>query len=476
MRTTGILIIIALIFCPKTVNLAYSQTYTLIITVTDKNNKPVNDASVRVTTQYGPEDYRDAAWPPLRTNSSGIVIYANVYAAEPQAYIVASKFGIELASGYYTLTSETAHVTIVCQTLDDLTIFANDDEGNPLDNAQVNISWHGQDGLPWTISRSTDSNGAVTFQQISYNIYNVQVVWQGLAVHNGTINFLETEKSYTAKCNVYNLIVNVSDAADNPLSHAKVTLTRSDGWKPAAKYTQDGQASFSQLSEANYTITVSYETYMNTTQIYLENSQTTPIKIDYLPIIMHTVTIKVCWSDNQPIANADVTVQKDQNIFFKGTTDNSGVSTVQLREETYNLTVTHNGLTTSKFIDVNNDETFTVTLDIADRKSTLTVEVYNEDQTLVYGCTVEIYLNGELLENKTAVSGIVTFVLPDGTYTVIAKHQNRQTEQTVTINKDTQLPIVLKTETNPYIISILTAITVTAISVIMIIFTKKRKT
>jgi len=477
MRTIIILVIIALIFCPKMVNPAYSQqTYTIIITVTDRNNNPVNDASVRVTTQYGPEDYRDAAWPPLRTNSSGTVIYANVYAAEPQAYIVASKFGVELASGYYTLTSETAYITIACQTLDDLIIYANDEDDKPLDNAQVNLSWHGRDGLPWTISQSTDSNGAVTFQQVSYDIYEVQVAWQGLVVHSGTINFSETEKSYTAKCNVYSLMVKVSDAANNPLSQAKVTLTRSDGWKPPAKYTQKGQVEFSQLSEANYTITVSYETYTNTTQIYLKNSQTTLIKIDYLPTITHTITIKVSWSDNQPVANADVTIQKDENILFKGTTDNSGTSTVQLKEEAYNLTVTHDDVTILELINVDNDETFTVTLDITNRRSTLTVEVYNEDQTVVYGCPVEIYMNGELLENKTAVTGTASFVLPDGTYTVIVKHQNKQTEQTVTINKDTQLPVILRNETNPYTIYILTAITLTVISVIAILIAKRRKT
>jgi hypothetical protein len=462
----------ALLFFSMYSSVAYSQgTYKLVITVRDKDSIPVGEASVRVTTKWGPEDYRDVT-PILSTNSSGTVVYPNAYSVEGSAHISIAKSGIELAKRDYALVSPVTYITIICQGLASLVVHARDSSNQSLENAQVNLDWQGLDSVPWALSQTTDSEGNTIFPQMSFLTYQVQVLWQGLLVHQGTFNFSDTSRNCTAQCNVHDLTVRVFDAANNSLSNSKVTVTRSDEWKLPPKYTAEGFVVFPQLAGSNYTVNVFYGTYSNTTTITLSNSQTLSIEINFLPILTYNIAIKVIWSDAKPVATASVIVQNNEEVtFFSGIANATGIAVIQLTEGTYTITASKGNATKTQPVNVNDETTITVVLEAAYRISKLIVEVYDQDQ-LAYGSVVELYSKGYLVYNFTAVDGTVTFNLPDGTYAVVARYQGQEQEAGVALNQDTRLPIVFQTidEFN----SLIVIVVVFALSAILIATRKSR--
>jgi hypothetical protein len=239
---------------------------------------------------WGAGDYRDVM-PFLSTNSSGIVVYHDVHSVGATAHIVVAKSGVELASGDFSLAYPATYVTVTCQSLAGLTIYAKDSSNKSIENAQVNLNWEDLGGVPWAISQTIDSQGKTIFQQMSFYAYQVQVLWQGLLVHQGTFTFSETSRNYTAHCDVHDLTVEVFDAENKPISDSKVTITRmSDQWELPSKYTDDdGVAVFPLLAGSNYNVDVFYGTYSNTTTISLSSSQTLTVRIDFVIYEFHSL-------------------------------------------------------------------------------------------------------------------------------------------------------------------------------------------
>lgn len=453
--------------------LAYSQTtYTIIITVKDSDGRPVSGASVRVTTKYGPDDYRDAAFPPYCTNTSGMVVYENVYSVDGLVHVVVSKNGVELASGDYTLTLARTSITIVCQSLATLTVYTKDSSNQPLKNAAVMLTWQSLDDVQWDTSQTTDEQGKAAFPQMSYWTYQVQILWQGLIVHEGTFSFSETTRNYNAICKVHNLTVNVFDAANKPLTNAKVTINRG-GWY-STKYTSGGFVVFPQLPEANYTIQTQYEIYTNTTTISLSNTKTVTIKLNFIAASTCRVAVKAIWSDNKPINNAEMKVTNIEGYtVYSGTTNATGYCLIQLLEGTYTFTVSKEQATQTQTVTITSQTTVTITIDTSYRISTVRVEIY-KDNAYASGVFIEIYKDGQLVNNTLAPNGEAAFNLPDGTYTFIAKLQDQKQEKTVTVNQDMTIPIVFGTTIDPAVIYLLLSSMAFAI-IIAIIVKLKRK-
>lgn len=436
---------LALLLSSSCLILAHSvAAYRLVITVKDMDSIPISEASVRVTTKWGADDYRDVT-PILSTNSSGIVVYENVYSVEGQAHIRVTKSAVQLANGDYSLSYPVTYVTIICQGVASLIVHAVDSGNQSLQNAQVNLDWQGLDGVSWTLSQTTDDEGNTVFPQMNPYTYQVQVLWQGLPVHQGSFDFSEMSSNYTAHCNVHDLQVAVFDASNNSISDAKVTVTRSDQWKLPPKYTVEGFVIFPQLSASNYTIGVFYGTYSNVTTITLVTNQTLLIRISLFTTPTYDISIQTTWSDEKPAPAASVVVQDNEgDRLFSGITDPSGFATVELGEGAYTITVSKGNATKTQSATINDrTTTIVVILETAQRISRLTVEVYNEDQ-FAYGSTVELCSNGYSLCNLTAVDGMANFDLPDGTYAVIARYEDQTQTALVTLSEDIRLQMVFR--------------------------------
>ncbi|MEM2567748.1 MAG: carboxypeptidase-like regulatory domain-containing protein [Candidatus Bathyarchaeia archaeon] len=433
--------------------IAYPQGayYTIIVSVKDGDGSPVVDASVRVTTKYGPDDYRDAAFPPHRTNASGMVVYENVYSVDGLASIIVSKNGVELASGSYQLTPTRTFIAVVCRNMATLTVYAKDSGGQPLKNAFVKLFWQSLDGLTWEASQTTDDQGKAVFRQMSYWTYQVQVSWQGLTVHQGVFSFSSSARSYNALCNVHNLTVNVFDAANKPLTNAKVVISDSSEWRDT-KYTSKGSVVFPQLPEANYTVQVQYEIYTNITTVKLSSTKTVNIKLNFIAVSTFNVVLKALWSDNKPIANAEVKVTNSEGYtVFTGSTNATGHCSLQLLEGTYTFTVSKGSATQTKTITVTSQTTVTLTIDTSCRISTVKVEVY-KDGALANGVLIKIYKDGRLIDSVSAPNGEYIFNLPDGLYTFIVRLQDQELEKAVIINQDMVIPIHFGAVMNPMVI------------------------
>ena len=475
MKKLQIIVAAILLLIPALSTSAYSQGayYTIIVTVKDSDGLPVNEASVRVTTKYGPDDYRDAAFPPYRTNASGMVVYENVYSVDGFANIVVSKSGVELESGCYQLTQPKTSITIVCRDMATLTVYAKDSGNQPLKNAVVKLSWQSLDGTSWDISQTADEQGRAVFRQMIYWTYQVQVSWQGLTVHQGSFSFSSSTRSYNALCKVHNLTVNVFDAANKPLTNAKVTVSRGGGWQNI-KYTSGGFAVFSQLPEAVYTVHAQYEIYTNTTTVNLSSTKTVTIKLNFIVMSTCKIVLKAVWSDDKPIANAEVKVTNSEgSIVFTGSTNATGHCTFQLLEGTYTFTVFKGSAIQTRTLTVTGQTTLTITIDTSHRVSTVKVEVY-KDGALAKGVIIEIRQNGQLLDMVLASNGEYTFTLPDGTYTIIAKLQDQKQEKTITVNQDLAVPITFGTALNPMLIYTPLALAIFA-AIIMAVIKLKHK-
>jgi hypothetical protein len=475
MKKLQIIATAMLLLLPTVLTSAYSQGayYTIIVTVKDSEGSPVNEASVRVTTKYGTEDYRDAAFPPYCTNASGIVVYENVYSADDFANIVVSKSGVELESGRYQLIQPKTSITIICQNMATLTIYAKDSGNQPLKNAIVKLSWQSLDGVQWDASQTTDEQGRAFFRQMIYWTYQVQVSWQGLTVHQGSFSFTSSTRSYSALCKVHNLTVNVFDAANKPLTNAKVTISRSTGWQNV-KYTSVGSAVFSQLPEAVYMVHAQYEIYTNTTTVNLSSTKTLTIKLNFIAVSTCKIVLKVAWSDDKPVAKAEVKVTNSEgSIVFTGSTNATGHCTFQLLEGTYTFTVSKGSATQTQTVTVTSQTTLTITIDTSYRISTVKVEVY-KDGTLAKGAIIEIRRNGQFLDSVLASNGEYTFTLPDGTYTIIAKLQDQKQEKTITVNQDMTIPITFGTTINPMLIYVPLALAIFAAIIIAVIKLKHK--
>ncbi|MEM1540584.1 MAG: carboxypeptidase-like regulatory domain-containing protein [Candidatus Bathyarchaeia archaeon] len=467
--------IAAMLFLSIFLAVAHPQgaCYTIIVTVKDGDGTPIVDASVRVTTKYGPDDYRDAALSPYRTNASGVVVYENVYSVDGLASIIVSKNGVELASGSYQLTSTRTTITVVCRNMATLTVYAKDSSGQPLKNAFVKLLWQSFDGLTWEASQTSDEQGKAVFRQMSYWTYQVQVSWQGLTVHQGVFSFSSSARSYNAMCKVHNLTVNVFDAANKPLTNAKVVVSGSGGWRDT-KYTSKGSVVFPQLPEANYTVQVQYEIYTNTTAVKLSSTKTVNIKLNFIVMSTCNVVLKALWSDNKPIADAGVKVTNSEGYtVFTGFTNATGHCPLQLLEGTYTFTVSKGSATQTKTVTVTSQTTVTLTIDTSYRISTVKVEVY-KDGALANGVLIKIYRDGRLIDSVSAPNGEYTFNLPDGVYTFIVRLQDQELEKAVIINQDTAIPIYFGAVINPMVIYAPLLLAVLAVVVVASVKLKRK--
>jgi len=272
---------------------------------------------------------------------------------------------------------------------------------------------------------------------------------------------------------VHNLTVNVFDAANKPLTNAKVTISRGSGWQNI-KYTSGGSAVFSQLPETVYTVHAQYEIYTNTTTVNLSSTKTVTIKLNFIAMSTCKIVLKAAWSDDKPVANAEVKVTNSEgSIVFTGSTNTTGHCTFQLLEGTYTFTVSKGSATQTRTLTVTGQTTLTITIDTSYRISTVKVEVY-KDGALAKDAIIEIRQNGQLLDIILASNGEYTFTLSDGIYTIIVKLQDQKQEKTVTVNQDMTVPITFGTTINPMLLYMPLALAIFTATIIAVIKLKHR--
>lgn len=447
-----------------------ANTYTLTITVVDKNGNPLDGALVQVTTKYGEGDFRSTF--PQETNVAGVVIFNDVYSITPSADITVSWRSIEVAQQQVDLTGETNFFTIYCD-VSDLEVSALDSENNPLKGAEVILYW--ERDIPWTLKSDTNSQGLAVFPQMPYYEYQVQTNWLTRQVHDGIFDFNNSSTSYVADCSVYDLDVMVFDKEDHPISGAKVTISRDDEWKKSIT-TEVGTANFPQFSFGNYAIEASYESSSNTTTVQLTKSTEATLYLNIIvPLRTFEITVHAVWSDDKPMSGAQVFIRDNLGeTVSNGITDYNGFFTDLLNEDEYVLNVSKNDLSKTKNVILTSEVTVTVQFDADLRTYTLTVEVTGEDGALVNGALVEAKLNGTILvSNGETIGGIVGFNLKEGTYQIIVNLNGEQREKTVELTEDAAISITFQKDFTPELLFYI-LITSAMLIIIFLVFRARR--
>jgi len=314
-------------------------TYTLVIDAVDKEGDPLSGAWVRVTTLYGPGDYRSSY---EETNASGFAVFNDVYSSIPSANVTIYWRSVEVVYETVDLGDGENSFVIVCN-VSDLTVLAQDSENNPLIGADVTLSW--ERDIPQTLESTTNGQGLVVFQQMPYYEYQVATECKNRQVHDGTFDFNDSATIYVADCEVHDLDVKVFDGEDRPISGAEVLISRDDGWK-ASELTDYGTAIFTQLAFGNYSVEASYESHSNTTTAELVESlvATLHLNIKYSPRTFE-ITVRAVWDDGKPTSGANVVILDSLGeVVSTGPTDDSGYFTDLLTEGEYILNVSKNDL------------------------------------------------------------------------------------------------------------------------------------
>lgn len=446
-----------------------SGTYTLVIKAVNIAGDPLSDTWVRVTTLYGPDDYRSSY---ELTNASGVAVFSDVYSSIPSATVTIYWRNVEVAYETVDLSANINIFVIVCNVAD-LEVLAQDDESNSLKGAEVTLHW--ESDITQTLKSNTNDQGLAVFPQMPYYEYQVQTNWLARQVHDGIFDFNNSSTSYVADCSVYDLDVMVFDKEDRPISGAKVTISRDDEWKKSTT-TEVGIANFPQLSFGNYVIEASYESSSNTTTVQLTKSTEATLYLNItVPLRTFEINVHAVWSDDKPVSGAKVFIRDNfGGTVSSGITDDNGFFTDLLSEGKYVLNVSKNDLSKTENVILTSKVTITVQFDADLRTYTLTVEVAGEDGVLVNGALVNVKLNGTVLVlNGETTGGIVVFNLKEGTYRIIVSIGEEQREKTVELTEDAAISITFQKDFSPELLFYILG-TSTVLIIIFLVFYARR--
>jgi hypothetical protein len=430
-------LLIVFLYCLTSVFAA--GTYTLVIKAVDIAGDPLSNAWVRVTTLYGPGDYRSSY---ELTNASGVAVFSDVYSSIPSATVTIYWRSVEVT--YETVDlNDNINIFVINCSVSDLEVLAQDGESRPLKGAEVTLYW--ERDIPQTLKFNTNDQGLAVFPQMPYYEYQVQTNWLARQVHDGTFNFDNSSMGYVADCSVYNLDVMVFDKEDRPISGAKVAILRDDEWEKSTT-TEFGIANFHQLSFGNYAIEASYESSSNTTTLQLTNNTETTLYLNItVPLRTFEINVHAVWSDDKPVSGAIVFIRDNLGgTVSSGITDNNGFFTDLLSEGEYVLSVSKNDLSKTENVTLLSEVTITVQFDADLRTYTLTVKVIGEDGALVDGALVEVKLNGTVVSNGETAGGIIVFNLKEETYRIIVSIGEKQREKTVELTEDAAFSITFQ--------------------------------
>jgi hypothetical protein len=435
----------------------------------DEKGDALSAAWVRVTTQYGVEDYRSVY---EQTNASGFATFDNIYSITPSAQVRVYWRGVEAANQMVNLSYEVNNVIITCGVFE-LSVLTLDGNGSPLrGGASVELIWIGD--MPYTSESSTDGQGVAVFPQMPYHSYQVFAYWQSKQVHEGTFDFTNLTTSYVADCDVYDLIVNVADKEDRPISKADVTVTRSDNWKTSKK-TDNGIATFIQLATESYSIEASYLSSSNTTTINLVEDTEISLKLNVSVPRTFEITVEVMWSDGKPVFDANVVVRGNNGQTLKsGVTDANGVFTASLIEGVYTIEVSRRTLKDVKNVTIDSQTTIPFLFTASLRTYTLTVTVTDHDGSLVDGALVEVNLNGATISSSETTGGGASFDLKEGAYKIVVTWNDNQKEKTVDFTEDTELSITFQRRSSFDLLFYILAVITLATICLVVLYLRRR--
>lgn len=258
-------------------------TYTIIIKAVDINNNPIPDAIVRITTQYGPADFRSQFG---NTNESGIVVFDNITAVNAKVEIRVTYKGVVVADVTYDLVNQTNSFVVTCDVFD-LTVVIKDFKNESVPSADVELSW--TTDIPYLYTQTTNSKGIAIFSQIPSSINgSLTVSFLGVLLYSQSHKISLANSQITIYIPIYDLRIIVVDRSENPIPNAYVTITCPEaGWSDQRITDSNGQVLFSNLPKATYEIELSYMHRTATETLLLDSDLNRTYQLD---VVIETTT------------------------------------------------------------------------------------------------------------------------------------------------------------------------------------------
>jgi len=250
-------------------------------------------------------------------------------------------------------------------------------------------------------TKTTDSNGNVTFEDVEQGYYSYIVTKEGYADESGNTGFINEDKTIEVELIAgHELIVTVKDNETNEtIEDATVEVSIYLGDKVAdGKTDASGVIVFEHLESHDYTIKAwkaGYESKTVEESIQSDTSITISLVAEEEPSDTYDLTFIVQDQNNNPIENAEVYLQYE-GIGTQYTDSNGEVTYTDVPEDTYNYSVSKDGYT---------DKAHEVTIDGSDKTENVTLE---EKAELIF--TLAVDLNPDVLSgDQHEQGGTVTY-------------------------------------------------------------------
>ena len=371
------------------------------------------------------------------TDENGVLLITNVEAGNYK--VTASANGYKSSEAFVdvvALTKATCTLTLEKEILRGTgVVIVTDENGNALSNASVTIN--GEQVV-------TDAEGKATFANLEVGSYDVLITKDGYHEKITTINITANDTTTITEFLIMktgNMHIFVYDADGEVLSNATVVVDNKT-------YTTDehGKVVISGLMPKSYFVKVLKDGYVEySTTLSIKPEEVTSHNV-YLQKVITTGTLKVTVVDENgnALKNAMVSID-NRNV----TTDENGIVTItDIEAGSYEVSVTKDGYTSSKFnatIIAEQTLSHTVMIEKEITTGSLTVTVNDVNGNTLKA--VSIIING--VTYATDENGLVTISeLEAGTYNVSIQKAgyNIENKTVVIVAKETSVMNVTLTE------------------------------
>jgi len=222
--------------------------------------------------------------------------------------------GLQIYDGTDTVDSN-EEKTIECSVYY-LTVRAEDDLGEPLENSNIQITV-GDDILAY---RTTDSTGHTNEMRLPGHTYDVKAFWKGLPVYSQDLNLVDSS-TQTIETNVYHTSIVVEDDLSQIISDAEVEVYNRNNLLSSGVTEEDGGFD-TKLPQGEHRFMISWrnvEVYDSQKQV-IESGSLVLQSNDVYHVTFHMID-----SRDESVSNASMSLSVDGEQFSTGTSNGSGM-------------------------------------------------------------------------------------------------------------------------------------------------------
>ncbi|MBS3816972.1 MAG: hypothetical protein KGY76_05355 [Candidatus Thermoplasmatota archaeon] len=332
-----------------------------------------------------------------------------------------------------TYLLDSTDTIVITADIYEVTVSVYDTLGDPLQGAEVTATYTRT--VREIGTNTTDNNGEVTFQ-LARGEHRFDVSWLGVDVAEETreVNSMNTSFEITASVYQLEFLTYDNTTEHSPLSQARISV-RIGGDLVDTGSTDASGSYITKLPSTHIDAGVEWKGI----EVYsLQNYQVVDNTNKTLYCDVYHLNVTIQDSQENPVEGADVSVQYQNNVIERGTSDENGSLMMRLPVEGYTIETTWNG------IEVNETD-YTMTAAQGQNELIIDADVYYVTLTVVDSegdplpdTQTELFVEGSLLFSETTDSdGVVETRLPAESYDIYFTWRGFEVnETTIEVDRD----------------------------------------